>query len=232
MLTNTKGITTSPKCDFVLSLVFLAMVVSSTSLVIAQPAGTFTPTGSMTIPRMSHTATLLADGRVLIAGGHIFSNGQWSGTWSAELYDPFTGSFTATGHMTTTRLSHTATLLPDGTVLMAGGLDGEIDPLACAAQLRGPRKSPDGVQVAFALPTTAAPATPPLPGLDALLLSQELRLGPAPPAPAWPGAPPAPPLPAVYCGPCEDADPPAPPPPPLEALPPWPEAPEPKKFDC
>ena len=102
------------KIDLVLPLLLLVGLVGHTSLVMAQPLGTFTPTGSMITARMSHTATLLADGRVLITGGQIFSDGKWSGTSSAELYDPFTGAFTATGHMTTARVNHTATLLPDG----------------------------------------------------------------------------------------------------------------------
>jgi serine/threonine protein kinase len=76
-------------------------------------SGTFAETGSMTGARAEHTATLLEDGRVLIAGG--FDN------WSAETYDPTTGRFTATGHMTTGRSGQTATLLADGRVLLTGG---------------------------------------------------------------------------------------------------------------
>jgi len=125
MLRAAKRITASLRCGFVLLLLFLAVVVSPTSLSIAQPAGAFTPTGSMTTARMSHTATLLA-------GGQIFSDGKGSGTRSAELYDPSTGTFTATGDMTTMRLYQAATLLPDGKVLVAGGLDGESNPLATA----------------------------------------------------------------------------------------------------
>ena len=122
MLRAAKRITASLRCGFVL-LLFLAVVISLTSLVMAQPGGAFTPTGSMTTARMSHTATLLA-------GGQIFSDGKGSGTRSAELYDPSTGTFTATGDMTTMRLYQAATLLPDGKVLVAGGLDGESNPLA------------------------------------------------------------------------------------------------------
>ena len=76
--------------------------------------GTFSPTGSMTTTRWGHTATLLSDGRVLIAG--------CAGQAPAELYDPKTGTFSSTGSLTTPRCAHTATLLSDGRVLVAGGL--------------------------------------------------------------------------------------------------------------
>ena len=82
--------------------------------------GRFTNTGSLLHARQRHTATLLADGRVLIAGG-IGTKGPPSGfLTSAELYDPATGLFKATGPMLHARFSHTATLLPNGRVLMAG----------------------------------------------------------------------------------------------------------------
>jgi hypothetical protein len=87
--------------------------------------GSFSPTGSMATARELHTATLLSDGLVLIAGG----NDSWYSTTStsfasAELYDPKTGSFSPTGSMATARSYHTATLLSDGLVLIAGGTDG------------------------------------------------------------------------------------------------------------
>jgi hypothetical protein len=88
-----------------------------TAAVYAQTAGTFTTTGSMTTPRSQHTATLLASGKVLIAGG---TTGAHS-IATAELYDPATGAFTVPGNMTMPRVSHSATLLPDGRVLIAGG---------------------------------------------------------------------------------------------------------------
>jgi len=87
-----------------------------------QAAGTFTATGSMTSARVTHTATLLASGRVLVAGGWTYLRScdeVYQST--AELYDPATGGFHTTGGMTVGRASHTATLLPDGTVLVAGG---------------------------------------------------------------------------------------------------------------
>jgi hypothetical protein len=79
--------------------------------------GTWTATGSMGNARASHTATLLPNGKVLVAGGDDVGS-------SAELYDPETGTWTATGSLGNARASHTATLLPNGKVLVAGGFGG------------------------------------------------------------------------------------------------------------
>ena len=77
-------------------------------------------TGPMADGRVFFTATRLADGKVLVAGG--FANGDGSGALaSAELYDPRAGTWQATGAMHEARAGHTATLLADGTVLIAGG---------------------------------------------------------------------------------------------------------------
>ena len=83
--------------------------------------GAWTPTGSLTTARASHTATLLPNGKVLVAGG------QTGGVAlaSAELYDPAAnsgaGAWTPTGSLATARKYHTATLLPNGKVLVVGG---------------------------------------------------------------------------------------------------------------
>ena len=74
----------------------------------------------MTTAREVHTATLLPNGKVLVAGGY---NGGACLT-SAELYDPASGTWGAAGSLTTARAYHTATLLPNGKVLVAGGNNG------------------------------------------------------------------------------------------------------------
>jgi hypothetical protein len=95
--------------------------------------GTVRPTGSMITPRATPVATLLADGRVLVTGG---GTGWWGqggeALASAELYDPATGTFSPTGSMGVARTGHTATLLRDGTVLIAGGRTPDLGRTATA----------------------------------------------------------------------------------------------------
>jgi N-acetylneuraminic acid mutarotase len=81
-------------------------------------AAGWTLTGGLGTSRYGHTATLLPDGRVLVAGGTGSGGGVLS---SAELYDPATGSWSATGSLNRGRYHHTATLLQNGKVLVAGG---------------------------------------------------------------------------------------------------------------
>ena len=95
--------------------------------------GAFTPTGSLGTARGGHTATLLANGKVLVAGGLISLNfAGVSVAFTAELYDPATGAFAPTGNLTATREEHTATLLPDGRVLIVGGASASQGTLASA----------------------------------------------------------------------------------------------------
>ena len=85
---------------------------------LAQASGTWRTTGSLNTPRGSHTATLLQNGDVLVAGGEDTGGNVLT---RAEVYDLATGKWTVTGSMATPRVGHTATLLPDGEVLVAGG---------------------------------------------------------------------------------------------------------------
>ena len=80
---------------------------------------TFYPGPNLNVARSWHTATLLPDGRVFIAGG----SAGWGGSplASAEIYDPATKTFTLTANMHNARTEHVAALLADGTVLVAGG---------------------------------------------------------------------------------------------------------------
>jgi len=77
-------------------------------------------TGSLNDGRLLDTATLLPNGKVLIAGGFDKSGNPLAST---ELYDPSTGKFSLAASMTMRRAMHTATLLDDGTVLLAGGVN-------------------------------------------------------------------------------------------------------------
>jgi len=95
--------------------------------------GQFQATGSLVVARESHTATLLQDGRVLIVGGVRSQDGgfHWVSLSDAEIYDPVTGTFSPTGSLHDARYYHTATLLPNGKVLITGGFTGQ-DSLASA----------------------------------------------------------------------------------------------------
>lgn len=85
----------------------------------ADTAGKILATGNMTVPRFGHTATLLPNGKVLIAGG-MTGNGHFLA--STELYDPSSGQFVSAGKMESTRgYGSIATVLPSGKVLIAGG---------------------------------------------------------------------------------------------------------------
>jgi hypothetical protein len=85
-----------------------------------QTTGNWTFTGDLNDARVLHTAALLLNGKVLVAGGWPNHNHTGGALASAELYDPATGKWTLTGSMNVRRVYHTATLLLDGRVLVVG----------------------------------------------------------------------------------------------------------------
>jgi N-acetylneuraminic acid mutarotase len=92
---------------------------------------TWSTTGNMTVLRFNHSAVLLQNGEVLVAGGET-NTSTGATTNTAEIYNPSTGAFTATGSMHEGRILTQLTLLPNGQALVAGG-DGVES--GCAGEL-------------------------------------------------------------------------------------------------
>jgi N-acetylneuraminic acid mutarotase len=82
---------------------------------------TWDTTGNLTAERVNHTATLLPSGKVLVAGGSAFASQATHFGAIAELFDPATGTWSLGTEMRRARAAHTATLLPNGQVLVAAG---------------------------------------------------------------------------------------------------------------
>jgi len=135
-------------------LAVLAAVVVSTG--VAAPAsahdagGTWTATGSMLVARegggagLGAVATTLQDGRVLVAGGYNAFDGVFDldaryYLAESELYDPASGTWSATGSMRQTRYGHALVTLDNGYVLAAGGTSGSNAPITATAELYNPR---------------------------------------------------------------------------------------------
>ncbi len=94
-------------------------------------SGTWTATGSMNTARIIFAATLLSNGKLLVTGGSSTSD-TITPLASAELYDPATEVWTATASMSTARAGAAASMLSDGTVLLAGGTSDGTDALSSA----------------------------------------------------------------------------------------------------
>ena len=133
---------------FSICLLVLVVNLPTTSASAQQSGGHFVAVSSMNEPRAGHTATLLPNGKVLIAGGATRRDagiastalfGRWAaGIASAELYDPSTRRFARTGSMHWPRVGFTATLLRNGKVLIAGGfVEGKS---SASAELYDPAK--------------------------------------------------------------------------------------------
>ncbi len=96
----------------------------------------FKSVGVMNSERFFHTTTKLADGRVLAAGGGVDAFGTWFTYATVDIFDPKTGLWTKAAKMNQARRAHTATLLPDGRVLVAGGnIGGKNDGTEAGTQL-------------------------------------------------------------------------------------------------
>src|SRR5438128_3867520 len=123
----------------------------------AQEPGTWAPIADLNQPRAEHTATLLANGTVLISGGRDAADQPLA---SAEIYDPATGGFTLLASPLPAPVwGHTATRLDDGTVLIAGGQRGAryrraaqvFDPASATSAALTPMSTPRGRHTATLL---------------------------------------------------------------------------------
>jgi WD40 repeat protein len=133
------GSAVSPSTQPSATAVRPSVVPSATPSLAASPTSAphFVPTGSMQVARLYATATLLANGKVLITGGMPCLDVSGArGFASAELYDPKTGTFATTGALTVPRDWTVATLLKDGRVLVVGGDDPGTG--GCTTPYKGP----------------------------------------------------------------------------------------------
>lgn len=107
-------------------------------------SGTWVSAGSMNAPRTQARATVMRDGRVLVTGGGTEGAPGYRSTAAAEIFDPATGTWTPTAPMLSARAFHTATLLPDGEVLVTGGASiyhGSRGKVASTAEIYDPKSA-------------------------------------------------------------------------------------------
>lgn len=134
-------------------------------------------TGDISRQRIAHTATLLADDRVLVTGGFTTGEGAPAGiSRSAEIWDPASGRFRLLPRtMATARANHSATRLPDGKVLIVGGYSVEGSPPL--AEIFDPTAETFTALTAPGLASRAAHAAVALPGGDVLVFGGENPAG-------------------------------------------------------
>jgi hypothetical protein len=115
-------------------------------------------TGAMPDFLIQHAAVLLNDGRVLIVGGSYSLNGSWVLSNRAYVYSPANGHFTRIASMSNERKLPTATLLPDGSVLVAGGTAGLYETPVAAAEIFNPATNAFSVGPSMVSPRYGASA--------------------------------------------------------------------------
>ncbi len=116
---TSEGPGSNPALSLSMACLFLVILSPPITAGTSTASGDFYRTRDMGSPRSWHTATLLANGKVLIAGGSFANNDTQLAT--AEIYDPDKGTYEPTGSMNDPRWGHTAVRLADGKVLVAGG---------------------------------------------------------------------------------------------------------------
>lgn len=119
-------------------LTIIPLVLLTFTQAYASTPGTWSPAGNMATARARHTATLLANGKILVAGGNARAGSSIVTLSSAELYDPNTNTWSPAGTMSTPRSRHTVTLLSNGKVLVAGGRASDFGPTLATAELYDP----------------------------------------------------------------------------------------------
>src|SRR5690349_19043814 len=98
----------------------IVLVVCTIGFAFAQSSGTWTSTGTLQYGRYGANGVTLQNGQVLAVGG-VYQLRHSKSVYVSELYDPNMGLWTVSGSLNTARIHHTATLLPNGKVLVAGG---------------------------------------------------------------------------------------------------------------
>lgn len=118
-------------------LILLVLSLPGTGAPWPSGPGSIASIAAMHIARASHSSTLLPNGKVLIAGGFAGSGSEYNPYSTTELYDPSAGKFESAASMSIGRSGHTATLLKNGKVLIAGGWTGRYN-LRRSAELYDP----------------------------------------------------------------------------------------------